>query len=312
MASKRRATARWLLQGDVLIKQGERTLKTRNAKYDSEAQSFSVDEDVEYADPNLKVSGTSASVDQAGGATFEGAQFELKDRNARGAADRIQVTRDNQLKLNAVRYTTCPVGEEDWVLRASDIDIRQRAGLGFGRGVRLDFKGVPILYTPFISFPVGNQRKSGFLFPTIGTSTRSGSSLSVPWYWNIAPNYDATFLPTWFSKRGGKLDSEFRFLSDLGRGSLEAEYLPDDKEFGDSRSYVHFIDRSDFTDRLRLDIDAANVGDSAWFEDFGLGPEGTSISYLDRSASLTYLTQHWLAVLRAQNFQTIDDIGIPA
>ncbi|MGH8241533.1 MAG: LptA/OstA family protein, partial [Steroidobacteraceae bacterium] len=96
----------WLLQGDVLIRQGERTLKTRNAKYNSAAQSFSVDEAVEYADPNLKVSGTSASVDQTGGATFEGAQFELKERNARGSADRIQVTRDNQLKLNAVRYTT--------------------------------------------------------------------------------------------------------------------------------------------------------------------------------------------------------------
>lgn len=301
----------YLLQGDVLITQGERTLKTRNAKYNTQEQSVSVDEDVEYADENLKVSGTSAQVDQVGGATFEGAQFELKDRNARGAANRIQVTRDNELKLDGVRYTTCPVGHEDWVIRASDIDIKQRAGLGFGRGVRLDFKGVPILYTPFISFPVGNQRKSGFLFPTIGTSTRSGSSLAVPWYWNIAPNYDATFVPTWFSKRGGKLDSEFRYLTDLGRGTLETEYLPDDNEFGDSRHYVHFVDRSDFTDTLRLDIDAANVGDSQWFEDFGLGPEGTSISYLERSASLTYLTQHWLAVLRAQNFQTIDDLGIP-
>ena len=133
---------------------------------------------VEYADPDMKVSGTSAQVDQAGGATFEGAKFELTERNARGSADRIQVTRDNQLKLDNVRYTTCPVGEEDWVLRASDIDIRQRAGIGFGRGVRLDFKGVPILYTPFLSFPVGNQRKSGFLFPTLGTSTRSGTSLA--------------------------------------------------------------------------------------------------------------------------------------
>src|SRR6188474_35800 len=301
----------YLLQGDVLIKQGERTLKTRNAKYNSQEQSFEVDEAVEYADPDLTVSGTSAEVDQVGGATFEGAQFELKDRNARGAADRIQVTRDNQLKLNDVRYTTCPAGEEAWVLHASDIDIRQRAGIGFGRGVRLDFQGVPILYTPFISFPVGNQRKSGFLFPTIGTSTRSGSSLAVPWYWNIAPNYDATFVPTYFSKRGGKLDSEFRYLTDLGHGTLETEYLPDDQEFGDSRHYVRFVDRSDFTDTLRLDIDAANVGDSQWFEDFGLGPEGTSISYLERSASLTYLTQHWLAVLRAQNFQTIDDAGIP-
>jgi LPS-assembly protein len=300
-----------LLKGDVTIKQGERTLKTRDAHYNSQAQSFSVEDDVEYADPDLKVSGTSAHVDQAGGATFEGAKFELADRNARGSANRIQVTRDSQLRLDGVRYTTCPLGEEDWVLRASDIDIRQRAGLGFGRGVRLDFKGVPILYTPFISFPVGDQRKSGFLFPTLGTSSRSGTSLSVPWYWNIAPNYDATFVPSWFSKRGGKLDSELRYLTDLGRGTLETEYLPHDDEFDDSRSYLHFVNRSDFTDKLRLDVDAANVSDSAWFEDFGLGPEGTSISYLDRSASLTYLTQHWLAMLRAQNFQTIDDIGIP-
>jgi LPS-assembly protein len=225
----------WLLNGDVLIRQGERTLKTSNARYDSKTQSFSVDDDVDYADPDMKVSGSSAQVDQAGGATFEGAKFELTERNARGSADRIQVTRDNQLKLDNVRYTTCPVGEEDWVLRASDIDIRQRAGIGFGRGVRLDFKGVPILYTPFLSFPVGNQRKSGFLFPTLGTSTRSGTSLGVPWYWNIAPNYDATFAPTYFSKRGSKLDTEFRYLNDFGRGTLETEYLPDDAEFGDSR-----------------------------------------------------------------------------
>jgi LPS-assembly protein len=300
-----------LLKGEVLIRQGERTIRTRDARYDSRSQHFSVDNEVEYSDSDLKVSGTSAQVDQAGGAVFEGAKFELPDRSARGSADRIQVTRESQVKLDRVRYTTCPVGEEDWVLRASDIDIHQRAGLGFGRGVRLDFKGVPILYTPFLSFPVGNQRKSGFLFPTFGTSTRSGTSLAVPWYWNIAPNYDATFSPTWFSKRGGKLDSEFRYLTGAGRGTLETQYLPDDDEFGDSRSYLRFVNRSDFTDTLRLDIDASNVSDSAWFEDFGLGPEGTSISYLDRSASLTYLTQHWLAVLRAQNFQTIDDAGIP-
>jgi LPS-assembly protein len=299
-----------LMQGDVLLTQGDRTLKTRNATYDTENQSISVDEDVEYSDPNLKVSGSSAHVDQAGGAVFEGAQFQLLEINARGAADRIQVTRDSQLKLRGVRYTTCPIGDEDWVLRAADIDIRQRAGLGLGRGVRLDFKGVPILYAPFISFPVGNVRKSGFLFPALGTSSRSGTSLSVPWYWNIAPNYDATFTPIGYTKRGAKLDSEFRYLSGFGRGTLEAEYLPDDREFGDARSYLHFAERSDFTDSLRLDIDAANASDSAWFEDFGLGPEGTSISFLNRSANLTYLTEHWLAVLRAQNFQTIDDIGI--
>jgi len=102
-----------LLKGEVLIKQGERTLKTRDATYDSQSQSVSVEQDVEYSDPNLKVSGTSAHLDQAGGATFEGAKFELLDRNARGSAGHIQVTRDSQLKLREVRYTTCPIGEED-------------------------------------------------------------------------------------------------------------------------------------------------------------------------------------------------------
>jgi LPS-assembly protein len=299
-----------LLKGDVVITQGERRIKTRDAIYDTQSQSFQVDNSVEYADPDLKVSGTGAHIEQQGKATFEGAQFELPARNARGSADRISATSEGRLSLDEVRYTTCPVGNEDWILRASDIDINQRSGIGIGHGVRLDFKGVPIFYTPFISFPVGTERKSGFLFPTIGTSSRNGYSLAVPWYWNIAPNYDATFTPTWFSKRGAKLDGEFRYLSPLGRGSLQAEYLPNDQQTGEQRGLVHLIDRSDFTDRLRLDIDAANVSDSQWFEDFGLGPEGTSITYLNRAANLTYLSERWFATLRAQNFQTIDDVGI--
>ena len=292
------------LQGDVVIKQGDRTVKTRDATYDTNTQSIEVDSEVEYSDPDLKVTGSGAHVDPEGGATFEGAQFELPARNARGAAHKINATQ-GRLQLEGVRYTTCPVGNEDWILRATGIDINQRTGIGIGRGVRLDFKGVPLIYTPFISFPVGIQRKSGFLFPTIGTSSSSGYSISVPWYWNIAPNYDATITPNWFSKRGLKLDTEARYLSDVSRGMLRAEWLPDDKQFGASRSLLRFVDRSDFTDHLRLDLDAANASDDKWFEDFGLGPEGTSISYLNRSADLTYLDSVWLAVLRAQNLQTI-------
>lgn len=299
-----------LLKGDVTITQGERRIRTHDARYHSQDQSFEIDNPVEFSDADLKVSGESAQISEQAGATFEGAEFELPERNARGSADRIRASRDGRLELDRVRYTTCPVGNEDWMITASDIDISQSAGLGVGRGVRLDFKGVPILYTPFISFPVGNERKSGFLFPTLGTSSRSGTSLSAPWYWNIAPNYDATLVPTWFSKRGAKLDTELRYLSDLGSGTFQAEYLPDDKQAGAARSLLRFADRSDFSEHLRLDIDASNVSDSRWFEDFGLGPEGTSITYLDRSAYLTYLDHNWLAVVSAQNFQTIDDIGV--
>lgn len=294
------------LTGKVEIRQGERRIETRDATYNPQDESFSVDQGVEYSDGAVKVKGQGAHIDREGGAVFEGAQFELADRNARGSADRIRATTEGTLSLDKVRYTTCPLGNEDWMLTASDIDISQRAGLGIGRGVRLDFKGVPLLYTPFISFPVGNERKSGFLFPTLGTSSRSGYSLSIPWYWNIAPNYDATLTPTYYSKRGSKLDTEFRYLNSFGEGQLEVQYLPDDREFGAERSLVHFVDQSDFTQRLRLNIDAANASDDEWFEDFGMGPEGTSVTYLNRSASLTYLDDRWLAILHAQNFQTID------
>lgn len=301
----------WLFKGPATIRQGNRQLRSTDPVYDPSSQSFRGENGVEYSDPNLKVRGEGAHV-EPGVATFEDAQFELPARNARGGANRIQATAAGELQLDSVSYTTCPVGNNDWMFTASAIHINQRAASGSGRNVRLDFKGVPILYTPYITFPVGNERKSGFLFPNVGGSSNGGTALSIPWYWNIAPNYDATFVPTWYSKRGGRLDSEFRYLNPLGRGTFEAAYLPDDQEFGSSRSLVHFTDRSEISERMRLDIDAANASDSHWFEDFGYGQEGASVLYLNRSANLTYLSNHWFATARAQNFQTIDDRIAPA
>jgi LPS-assembly protein len=297
----------WQLNGEVTIRQGVRQLRTRDATYNPKTQQFRAEQNVEFSDPELRVTGAGADFDPTGGVTFTGAQFELPAVGARGGAERINATADGRIELDDVRYTTCPLGREDWVLRASDIDVDQRAGLGIGRGVRLDFKGVPILYAPFISFPVGNERKSGFLFPAPINSSRNGTGLAVPWYWNIAPNYDATFTPTYYSRRGAKLDTEFRYLNAFGSGNINAQYLPHDQEAGTSRSLLRFSDQSDLGRRLRLNLDAANASDRRWFEDFGFGQEGTSITYLNRSAELTYYDEHWLAVARMQNFQVIDD-----
>ncbi len=297
----------YFLEGNVVITQGKRKIATTDATIDKRSGTFDVTSPIEYSDPNMTVTGESARLEPDGSAVFRGARFELPATNARGSADRIRASALGQISLDDVRYTTCPLGQEDWLIRASDIDIDQRKGIGSARNARLDFKGVPILYTPFISFPVGSERKTGFLLPTPASSSRSGASLSVPWYWNIAPNYDATFTPTWYAKRGGRLDAQFRYLTHFGRGTFDAEYLPDDQEFGGERALVHFVDQTDFTERLRLDTEASNVSDSKWFEDFGLGPEGTSITFLDRYTNLTYRGDEWRAILRAQNFQVIDD-----
>ncbi len=296
----------WDLHGEVSISQGDRQLKTSDATYDPASQTFSTSNHVSYSDPSMKVEGAAAQFDPGGAVTFEGAKFELPAQPARGSAARISANKQGELQLDDVRYTTCPAGNDDWMFRASDIDIDQSAGMGTGRNVRLDFKGVPILYTPFISFPASDQRKTGFLFPSFGTSSRNGTELAAPWYWNIAPEYDATLVPTWYSSRGARLDSEFRYLSAFGRGVLRSDYLPDDQQFGDSRLLVHFVDQSDFTDHLRLGIDAADVSDNSWFEDFGRGPEGTSVTYLSRMANLVYMDDAWFASMRAQNFQTLD------
>jgi LPS-assembly protein len=293
-----------LLKGEVTIQQGPRKMKTRDAEWNQTTNEFNVQNGVEYEDPNLKVRGSGAHLDPAGGATFEGADFELPAIPARGSAERINATSAGEVELDKVRYTTCPIGNEDWLLSAAEIDISQQRGVGTGRNVRLDFKGVPIMYVPYFSFPVGNERKSGFLYPSFGSYSRNG--LSVPWYWNIAPNADATLVPTIDYRRGAKLDTEWRYLWPIAEGMLETQYLPDDRQRGGERSYLRFINRSDFTDALRLDIDAANASDDQWFEDFGQGPEGTSVTYLNRSAQLSYLTEHWLVFARTQNFQTID------
>ena len=126
----------------------------------------------------------------------------MRQRSARGSAQSIDWGPAGILKLVGVTFTTCPRADESWLLRAKSISLDTVQQIGTGRGATVDFEGVPILYLPWISFPLSDERKSGFLFPSFGTSSTSGIELQVPYYWNIAPNADLTFEPQIYSKRG--------------------------------------------------------------------------------------------------------------
>jgi len=294
------------LQGPVEVHQGNRTLIANDAHYDASTRAFDVSGDVTYRAPDMRLSGESATWNADGGGHFVRAEFELPARPARGRADSIELAPDGKLELARVEYTACPAGHQDWLLRAKRIDIDQAAQQGVGRNVELDFKGVPILYLPIVSFPVGDARKSGFLFPALGTSSQNGFELGIPYYWNIAPNYDATLTPGYYSKRGGTLGTEFRFLTESSRGEFKSDWVPSDASAQRDRSYVRFTERSNLGDRLRFDTNLAYASDSNYFSDFGLGPEGTSVTYLQRVARLTYLDDHWRATGLVEQFQTID------
>ncbi len=176
------------MTGGVQLRQGERLAGADTATYEPANQSLILDGTVRYEDPETRVDSDRAEFSYGlGRIRFEGASFRLSANNARGAADILEITQAGRLGLDAVSYTTCPPESNDWLLRAKDIDIDTREGKATARGVSLRFQGVPILYSPYLSFPVGEARKSGVLTPEVGSSSRSGTEIRVPLYWNIAP-----------------------------------------------------------------------------------------------------------------------------
>jgi LPS-assembly protein len=295
------------LQGNVTIRMGQRLLTADEADIDAKERSVQLRGRMEYLDPRLRVRGQGGSFAEAGGAEFKGAEFELLDRSVRGAAEGARVTEQGRkIDLQGVRYTACPPGDDDWQFEAGHIAIDQQTQIGTGRDVKIDFLGVPIFYTPWISFPVGDQRKSGLLYPVIGSSSKSGTLLAVPYYWNLAPNYDATLMTRWYSKRGLRLDPEFRHLSDDSRTQLNVEYLFHDDERGEDRGLIDLRHVTRIAPRTRWRVDAANVSDDDYYEDFGVGFEGTSVIFVNRYTDLRHDTGPWSLGARVQDYQVID------
>ena len=294
------------LKGHVRIRTGQRLLTADEASINATDRSIELNGNVEYLDPQLHVRGTGGNFDGQGHGHFSGAEFAVLDRNVRGSARDAAVTDKSRMELKDVVYTACPVGHDDWQLRAGDIVLDQQTRTGTGRDVRVEFLGVPIIYLPWISFPVGDQRKTGMLFPEIGSSGNSGTAIAVPFYWNIAPNRDATLTTRYYSKRGLRLDPEFRYLTESSRGIFDAQYLFNDLERDEARGLFEWQHITRLRPRTRLLIDAADVTDPDYFEDFGVGFEGTSVTFLNRSAELRHDTDHWQLRARAQDSLVID------
>jgi LPS-assembly protein len=177
--------------------------------------------------------------------------------------------------------------------------------------MKLRFQGIPILYAPYLSFPITDARKSGVLTPEIGSTSRSGTEVRVPWYWNIAPNYDATITPRLLTDRGVQMQTQFRYLTEAHRGQIDAEYLHDDSVVNDSRSYISVDHRSLFRNRWRNEIEFREVSDNQYFEDLGSSLSMSSTTHLNRSLRFDHHTDTLSLFGQVQDFQTIDDAILP-
>ncbi len=292
---------------DVLIRRGARSLTAGGASYDPKTQSLDVSGTVEYRDSNFSIRGDDARYDTlAEQVQFEGAAFDLPARPARGSADLISIGRDRIVELNQVAYTTCPEDKQDWQLLARQIELNVAKGWGSARNVKLEFMDVPILYLPYISFPITDARKSGLLIPNFRQSQRTGTDISVPYYLNLAPNYDLELTPRILTKRGFELSSTFRYLLPASSGSLLAAFLPNDSEANRNRSHVDFQHQTAFGGGWRLTTDVENVSDDFYFEDLGNSLSVASRTHLDRRFDVEYWARQWSFLARIQNYQTID------
>ncbi len=295
-----------VLNGRVTLRQDQRSVAADSVTYDYNSDKVTVKGKVDFLDPKLRVRSDSGSYAQDGGANFDQAFFQFMNRNGRGFAKDIDVQPDGKVILDKVRYTSCPVGSEDWSLSAANINIDTKLQEGVAHNVIMRFKDVPIFYTPYISFPLGEERKSGVLFPSLGHSVSNGFDTEIPYYFNLARNYDLTVTPGILTARGVQLSEDFRYLTANSHGQLDATFLPDDKQLHENRSYLRYTDATEIKHGMRFDADIASVSDSNYFQSFAVGTEQTSVTFLQRHADLLYYDDIWRIRGELQNFQTID------
>jgi len=295
-----------VLNGRVTVRQDQRSVAADSVSYDYDSDTLTVKGKVDFLDPQLRVRSDSGSYETDGAANFNEAFFQLMNRNGRGFAKDIDLRPDGKVALENVRYTSCPVGIEDWSLSASDINLDTKLQVGVAHHVTMRFKDVPIFYTPYISFPLGDERKSGVLFPSLGHSGSNGFNAEVPYYFNLAPNYDLTLTPGVLTARGVQLTEDFRYLTASSHGQLDATFLPNDKQQHGDRSYARYTDVTDIKHGLRFDTDIAAVSDTNYFQSFAVGTEQTSVTFLQRTADVLYYDDIWRVRGQLQNYQTID------
>ena len=245
--------------------------------------------------------------------TFDSPGFLLqRERPARGAAERMEFLGPNHYRLFNARFTTCQPGQDDWFLEATQLELDYEVDEGKANHPRLRFFDHTIIAAPYATFPLENRRRSGLLTPYYSQTSTRGLEFGIPYYWNIAPERDATFTPVYMVRRGFQLKNHFRYLERPYAGELRYEYLPHDPVFGRTRTGLSWQHLQTFRPGLTANVDYNKVSDDRYFVDLASQVKQVSVgnlpqdAYVTRVGSLpaagTYSTQ-----VRVQKFQTLQD-----
>ncbi|HKE41281.1 MAG TPA: LPS-assembly protein LptD [Casimicrobiaceae bacterium] len=242
---------------------------------------------------------------------FDMPEFHIGENASRGDAKQVIFQGPDHDQLKEVRYTTCVAPNEDWYLQANDVDLDKSRQVGVAHDTTVYFKGTPILYSPYLTFPLSNERKSGFLTPVLGSSNQRGFEVAIPYYLNLAPNYDATILARSMSRRGIQTAGQFRYLFEQANGEADAEYLPHDRVTDTDRYALALKHNEDFGAGFSGFINAQKVSDNTYFADLSDRLTLTSQTNLPRFAGVAYNHDPFSVLAQVQKFQTLQDPNNP-
>ena len=237
---------------------------------------------------------------------------EQRLTTASGKADRLEFQGESRVRLTNATCPTCTADVPDWYAKVADLNLDFDREVGEGRDASVVFKDVTLFYSPWLSFSLNNKRKSGFLAPTFGTSSKSGIEFTLPYYWDIAPNMDMTIAPRLMTKRGLQINSDFRYLNHNYRGVAHVELLPDDrladrKRYGYSLLHTHNNLGNGFSGTLNIN----GVSDGTYFRDLSSRINQASQGNLLRQGVITYGGGWWSATANMQTYQTLQDPSLP-
>ena len=292
--------------GKVILQRADQILSTPTISYDRNQDIIDTEEEFIFWGKNFIINGSAIKLYPEKRSEIENANYWLLDRRIRGHAAKLIQESEDIFHLEQASYTTCDADNEVWNLFAEKMTLDRNTSEGTAHNITINILDIPVFYFPYISFPIGNQRKSGFLAPNIGSSDEAGTEFSIPYYLNLAPNYDATITPRYMSRRGLLLETEFRYLTPKNTGRLELEYIPYDQAFGDNRSSALFQHNGFINKRWITELNINYTSDRRFFEELGTNISVASIIHLERRGDLRYIGDGWQALGRLQTFQTLD------
>jgi len=239
-------------------------------------------------------------------------RYWLNAMRASGKANQVLQQGPERYQLSRATYSTCPPQHRSWDISAQRIDLNRTTGRGQAYNAVLHAGDVPVFYMPYFNFPIDDRRQSGLLYPTFGSTTAGGFELALPYYWNIAPNMDATLTPHLFTRRGLGLNTQFRYLHRVGEGTgrdqIDLFWLPHDRIYRKQRWSLGLSDRTRVNDQLSYKLDVRRVSDKQFFRDFSTTLDQAATDNLASRFDLRAHTGGWGLGLTALSYQTVNPL----